>query len=337
MSSPYLSQIHVDRPLTTMSVAYIQSEDAFVCGKVFPYVPVDKKSDKYFLYTKDDWFRDDAQLRAPNTESAGGGYDIDNTPSYSCLVYAYHKDVDEQEDANADVPLNMERDATRFVTRKLLLRQEVQWVTNFFSGSLWTGSSTAGDITPGTSAGTGPATWDDPTSTPIEDVQVQQAAILVNTGFEANTFVLGFQVYQKLIRHPDVIDLIKYGAGPGAPAVANEAALAKIFSVERVIVSKSVKNTAAKTPGSTTFTGAFTAGKNALLCYVSKAPGIMEPSSGYTFMWKGVSRGIGTTIGAYRIPWPILGLENVRIEAEIAFAHKLVGADLGAFFSGAVA
>lgn len=330
MSSPYLSQVHVDRPLTNMSIAYIQDEAAFVCGRVFPVVPVDKKSDKYFIYTKDDWFRDDAQLRAPNTESAGGGYDLDNTPSYTCLVYAYHKDVDEQEDANADVPLNMERDATRFVTRKLLLRQEVQWVTNFFTTSIWTGSSTAGDITPA-------PTWDDPTSTPIEDVQTQQAAILSGTGFEANTLVLGFQVYQKLIRHPDVIDLIKYGAGPGAPAIANEVALAKIFSVERVIVSKSVKNTAAKTPGSTTFTGSLTAGKNALLCYVSKAPGIMEPSSGYSFMWKGVSRGLGTTIAAYRIPMPWLGLENVRVEAEIAFANKIVGADLGAFFSLCVA
>lgn len=327
--NPYLSQVHVDRPLTNMSVAYIQSENAFIASKVFPIVPVDKKSDKYFLYTKDDWFRDDAQLRAPGAESAGGGYDIDNTPSYTCNVYAYHKDVDEQEDANADVPINMERDATRFVTRKLLLRQEIQWVTNFFTTSIWTGSSTAGDITPA-------ILWDDPSSTPIEDVQAQQLAILQGTGFEPNVFVLGFGVYQKLIRHPDVIDLIKYGAGPGNPAIANEAALAKIFSVEKVVVSRSVKNTAAKTPGSVTFTGALTAGKNALLCYSAGAPSIMQPTAGYTFMWKGISRGLGTTIAAYRIPMPWLGLETVRVEAEIAFANKVVGADLGAFFSAVV-
>lgn len=330
MPSPYLSQVHVDRPLVNMSVAYIQSQDDFICGKVFPYVPVDKKSDKYFLYTKEDWFRDDAQLRAPNTESAGGGYDIDNTPSYTCEVYAYHKDIDEQIEDNSDVPLNPERDATRFVTRKLLLRQEIQWVADFFGTSIWTGSSSGGDITP-------LPTWDDPTSTPIEDVQLQQAAILKGTGFDPNTFVLGFEVYQKLVRHPDVIDLIKYGAGPGNPAIANEAALAKIFSVERVLVSKSVKNTAAKTPGTPAFTGALTAGKNALLCYVNPSPSIMEPSAGYGFMWKGISRGLGTTIAAYRIPMPWLGLENIRIEAEVAFAHKIVGADLGAFFSGAVA
>lgn len=330
MPSPYLSQVHVDRPLVNMSIAYIQTQDDFICGKVFPYVPVDKKSDRYFVYLKEDWFRDDATVRAPNTESAGGGYDLDNTPSYNCIVYAYHKDIDEQEEANSDVPLNPERDATRFVARKLLLRQELQWVSDFFTTSKWTGSSSGGDITPA-------PTWDDPTSTPIEDVQTQQAAVLTGTGFEANTFVLGFQVYQKLVRHPDVIDLIKYGAGPGNPAIANEAALAKIFSVERVLVSKSVKNTAQKTPGTPTFTGALTAGKNALLCYVNKSPSIMEPSAGYVFMWKGISRGLGTTIASYKIPMPWLGLNTQRVESEIAFADKLIGADLGAFFSACVA
>ncbi len=247
-----------------------------------------------------------------------------------CQVYAYHKDVDEQITANADVPLNLERSGAKFTARKLLLREEIQWATDFFTTSIWTGSSTGGDITPA-------PTWDDPTSTPIEDVQTQQAAILVNTGFEANVFVMGFQVYQRLIRHPDVIDLIKYGAGPGNPAIANEAALAKIFSVERVVVAKAVKYTAAKTPGTEAFTGAFITGKNALLCYANPSPSLEEPSAGYRFMGKGISRGLGNSIASYRIPMPWLGLETVRIESEIAFADKVVGADLGVFFSGAVA
>ncbi len=330
MPDPYIGQVHVDRPLTNMSVAYIQTQEAFVCGKVFPYVPVDKKSDKYFVYNKDDWFRDDAQVRAPNTESAGGGYDLDNTPSYTCTVYAYHKDIDEQEEANQDIPLNAERDATQFVTRKLLLRQELQFVTDYFTTGVWTGGTSGTDVTPS-------PTWDDPTSTPIEDVQAQQLLVLTGTGFETNTFLMGFGVFQKLIRHPDVIDLIKYGAGPGNPATANEAALAKIFNVERVLVSRSVKNTAGKTPGQVNFTGALTAGKNALLCYVNPSPGIMQPSAGYIFMWKGISRGLGTTIASYRIPMPWLGLENVRVEGEIAFQNKVVGADLGVFFSLCVA
>jgi hypothetical protein len=330
MPNPNITQVHVDRPLTNFSVAYIQSETAFISGQVFPMLPVDKKSDRYFVYTKDDWFRDDAQLRGVGQESAGGGYDLDNTPTYTCQVYAYHKDIDEQVEANADIPLNMERDAVQFVTRKLLLRQEIQWVSDFFTTSKWTGGVGATDITPS-------PTWDDPTSTPIEDVQAQQLNILTTTGFEPNTLVLGFAVYQKLVRHPDVIDLIKYGAGPGNPAIANEQTLAKVFGVERVLISKAVKNTAAKTPGSTTFTGSTIAGKHALLAYVNPNPGIMQPCSGYQFMWKGISRGIGTTVSAYRIPMPWLGLNTFRIEAEVAWANKLVGADLGCFFASCVA
>lgn len=35
------------------------------------------------------------------------------------------------------------------------------------------------------------------------------------------------------------------------------------------------------------------------------------------------------------MPW--LGLTTVRCEAQIAFVNKVIGATLGAFFSGAVA
>jgi hypothetical protein len=330
-AAPYLPQVHVDRPLTNISVAYIQDQTAFIAGKAAPYIPSDKKSDRYFKYTKDEWFRDDAQSRAPATESSGGGYDIDNTPSFSCIPYAYHFDLDQQIDANADVPLNMRRDATKFVTRKLLLRQEVQWASTFFTTGVWVGSSTATDLTIGAGFN---LTWDDANSTPIEDVQAQQLAMLQLTGFEPNRFIIGLAVYQKLVRHPDVIDLIKYGAGPGNPAIANEEALAKIFGVEEVLVSKAVKNTAA---AGATFAGSMIAGKNALLAYVANEPGIMMPSAMYSFFWTGVSDGMGETIAAYTIPMPWLGRNTVRIEAEVAFVHEVIGSDLGAFFSSVVA
>lgn len=331
MPQPYLSQVHINRPLTNISVATIQDLDyfAFTRGGV---LPSDEKSNLYFTYNQNDWLRDEAQLRAPAMESAGGGYNIANTP-YNCQVYAYHKDVDEQVRSNTDDPLDGKRDAIKFVTRKLLIRQEVQSVSDVFSTSIWTGSSTGGDITPGTSVGTGPTKWDDPTSTPIEDVQGQQAALLKNCGWLPSRFTLGFQVYQKLIRHPDVIDLIKYGASEGNPAVANEETLARIFGVEEVVVSKSVYATNQE---GDTAAYALTAGKNALLEYLPDSPGLYTMSSRYAFMWKGVSYGLGETIGAYEIPMPWLGLTTVRCEAQIAFTNQIINAAAGAFFSAAV-
>ena len=326
MPQPYLGQVHVNRPLTNISIAYIQDESVFVSPKVFHIIPSDKRSNVYFTYTQNDWFRDEAQPRGTAEESAGSGYNVSNT-TFNCIPYAFHKDVDEQVRLNTDDPLDGKRDAMKFVTRKLLIRQEIQWMSDFFTTSIWTGGVGATDITPS-------PTWDDPTSTPIEDVQAQQANILINTGYLPNKFVLGFQVYQKLIRHPDVIDLIKYGASPGAPAVANEEALAKIFSVEEVLVSKAVKATNSEND---TAAYALMAGKNALLAYSPDSPGLYTPAAAYVFMWTGVSYGLGETIGAYEIPMPWLGLTTVRVEGQIAFADQVVASALGCFFNAAVA
>ena len=325
MPQPHLGQVHVDRPLTNISVAFMQDESAFISTR-HAVVPSDKKSNLYFTYAQADFMRDEAKPRGPGTESAGSGYNVSNT-SFNCQVYALHKDVDEQVSLNTDDPLDAKRDAIKFIARQLLIRQERQFMTDVMAASVWTGSSTAGDITPS-------PTWDDPTSTPIEDVQVQQASILAKTGFLPNVFYLSFQVYQKLVRHPDVIDLIKYGASAGAPAVANEEALAKIFGVEEVLVSKGVYTTSAE---NATAAFALMASKNALLLYVPSSPGLYTPSSFYTFMWTGVSYGLGKTIGAYEIPMPWLGLTTVRVEAQTAFTNKIVGATLGAYFTAAVA
>lgn len=325
MPQPHLGQVHVDRPLTNISVAFMQDENAFISTR-HAVVPSDKKSNLYFVYDQNSFMRDQAEPRGPGTESAGSGYTVSNT-SFNCQVYALHKDVDEQTRLNTDDPLDAKRDAVKFITRQLMIRQERQFMTDVMAASIWTGSSTAGDITPS-------PTWDDPTSTPIEDVQVQQASILAKTGFLPNVFYLSFQVYQKLVRHPDVIDLIKYGASAGAPAIANEEALAKIFGVEEVIVSKGVYATNAE---NATAAYSLMASKNALLVYVPSSPGLYTPSSFYTFMWTGVSYGLGKTIGAYEIPMPWLGLTTVRVEAQTAFTNKIVGPTLGAYFTGAVA
>jgi hypothetical protein len=322
---PSLGQVHVNRPLTNISIATIQDLGyfAWVRGAT---VPSDKRSDLYFTYPMNDWLRDEAQLRAPASESAGGGYTLATTP-FNCQVYAFHKDIDEQIRLNMDDPLDGPRDAIKFVTRKLIIKQELLGVSSFFTTGLWTGSSTGSGITPS-------PTWDDPTSMPIEDVQVQQVSILKKCGWLPNKLRLGFEVYQKLVRHPDIIDLIKYGAGPGSPAIANEAALAKIFSVDEVVVSKSIYATNAE---GDTAAYSLTAGKNALLEYLAESPGLYTMTSRYTFMWKGVSYGLGETIGAYEIPMPWLGLTTKRCEAQIAFANHIINTNAAAFFSAAVA
>ncbi len=105
-----------------------------------------------------------------------------------------------------------------------------------------------------------------------------------------------------------------------------------MFGVDRVLVAKSVKNSAVE---NATDNYAFILGKNALLAHVASSPGVLTPSAGYTFMWSGVSKGFGANVGVKSFRMEKLSAE--RVEAEMAWDHKLVASNLGYYFSGAVA
>lgn len=315
MAQPTRNTVHVDAPLTNISVAYIQRQDVFIAPKVFPIVPVDKASDLYFTYTKNDWFRDEAKVRPPASESVGSGYGV-STATYSCVNYAIHKDIPDQVRNNEDAPLNSDRDATEFITQRILLRQEIAWAASYFTTSVWGTDATPSNL------------WDNySTSDPISDVETGKRTILVSTGFMPNTLVLGYDVFKALKNHPDIVDRYKYTSSE----VITEQMLARLFGVQRILVAQAIKAT--NNEGAT---GAydFIYGKNALLCYTAPNPTILTPSAGYVFAWRGVSGMYGATVGVKKFRMEHLASD--RVEAEVAFDHKVVATDLGYFFSAAV-
>jgi hypothetical protein len=316
MPQPTSTQVHVDAILTNISVAYMQQQANFIATKVFPIVPVSKQSDKFFTYTKNDWFRDEAQRRADATESAGGGYGL-STDSYQCDVYAFHKDIGDQTRANADAPIQVDREAAEFVTSRLMLKMETQFVSTFFTSGVW-----ANDVTPSN-------LWSDYTSSdPLNDVETGKRAILATTGYEPNTLVLGYDVFKTLKNHPDLVDRIKYTSSQ----TLTEGLMASLFDIPRVMVAKSVKATNAE-GGTAAYD--FTHGKNALLTYSAPSAGLLQPSGGYVMSWTGVSQGLGQTVGTSRIRMEQFKAD--RIEAEVSFDMKVIGSDLGYFFSAVVA
>lgn len=325
MSNPTVSQVHVDAILTNASVAYIQSADNFIANKVFPIVPVDKQSDLYFKYTKEDWFRDDAKVRADGAEAATAGYGL-TTDSYFADVYAVKKAIGDQLMANFDSPLDPLRDGAKYTAQLIMNRMEAQFVEDFIQTGIWANEYVG---VSGTPTGNEFKQWSDlANSDPIQDIEEAKSDILGSTGYEANKLVLGYEVYKTLRNHPDIIDRVKY-TGRDVPDTQY---LAQLFGLDEVLVAKAVKNTAAEGQ-----TGAFsfTFGKSALLVHSAPNPGLLMPSAGYSFQWRGVSEGLGLTVGTkqYRLE------QNAAtyVESQIAFDNKLVAADLGAFWSTAVA
>lgn len=325
MAQPNMNSVHIDAILTNISVAYIQRAENYIADKVFPVISVDKKSNKYFRYTKNDWFRDEAQRRADATESAGSGYSL-STDTYNADVFAFHKDVGDQTLANADAPLSPLREAAEFVTNRLLLRREIQFVSEFMTTGVWSEDVLGVSGTPGAGE---TKQWSDFTSSdPLEDVEEGKEEILGSTGFEPNTLVLGYQVFRKLKNHPDLVDRIKYTSSN----VITEEMIARMFGLDRVLVAKSIS--ASNKEGAAEAYG-FNVGKSALLCHVAPNPGLLTPSAGYIFAWNGVSQGLGQTIGTSQ--FRMESIKASRIEAEMSFDNKVVSQDLGYFWNDIVA
>jgi hypothetical protein len=318
---PTRQQIHIDRPLTNISVLYMQEESVFIADKVFPIIGVQKQADTYFEYNRDDFFRDEAQVRAKGTESAGGEYDVEEQPPYFARVYAFHMDVNEQDRVNADNPLTPDKDATEFVSRKLLIKKETLWASKYFQAGVW------GEQFYGVESG--PTTgqtlrFDQPTSDPVRFIRNVSTRQVELTGYKPNTLVMSPYVFDALIEHEDILDRIKYTQ----KGIATQDLIAQLFEVDHVYVPRAIVNTQAKGKDGQY---QFIMGKHALLMYVEKNPGLKKPSAGYTFSWTGLKGAstMGSRINRIQMPW--LGHETERIEAEMAFDQKVIGKDLGVF------
>ena len=332
-AQPTISQVHVAAPLTNIAVAYMQDNSHYIADKIFPIVPVDFQSDLYYVWSKDDFFRDEAQIRADGAESAGSGLNL-TTASYAAKVWALHKDIGDQMRRNADPAVDIEVAVTRALMQKLLIRRDRLFSSKYLTTGVW-----STDII-GSAAPTGAQVyqWSDPVnSDPFTDIANGQTTILQNTGQEANVLTLGWPVYQALRKHPLVVDRVKYTMQADAKNITPEL-LAAAFDVDRVVVAKAVYNTSPEQPG-TAGSYQFAVGKNALLSHAAPEPGLMVPSAGYIFGWAGLEGNNSDGISAWSEPVPNRGKpgSTIRCEAEMALDMQIVGADLGYYFNAIVA
>lgn len=328
MSQPTQSDVHVDVPLTNMSVAYQQDLAAYQADNLAPIMPSDKQTNKYFTFTKDFWFRDAMQVRGPGAAAPRVGYGI-GTGSYSIDVWSGAKSIDDQTRSNEDNPLNSDRNAMQFITRLERIRREKSFAAACLATSKWDT-----DITGNTSAsvlGTSIAQFDDSDSHPLIDIAYYRSYVQLRTGLMPNVLCLGQQAWDALKNHADLLDRVHGGSTNGNPAMVTRELVAQIMELDEVVVLSAVENTAAQ---NATFSGSYIAGKHGLLMYRDKTAALEAVTSVRTFTWQQYAgNSNGTRILKYRD-------ENTHsdiIEIESAFTHKIIASDLGVFLNGLVA
>ena len=323
MPNPTQSDLHINVPLTNVSIGYMIDRKDFIADKVFPRVPVQKQSDLFWKYRKSDWRRTDVQRRAPGTETVGSGWKTD-TGQYYCHVYGVHKDIDDQVRANADSFWQLDKDSTLFVTNQLLLRRDLDWNANYFRPGVW-----ATDHVGGTDFDA----WTDVASDPIVQFANMQTEFIRQSGRKANTLVLGANAITTLKNHPDIIDRIKYTQR----GVVTEDLLASLFDVDKILVSYATQETTGQefADGGMQDANAeynfMSNSESALLCYPPAAPSLMTPAAGYIFTWNGYLAG-----NSYGIRMKNFRMEHIasdRIEGEMTYDMKVVSPEMGIFLS----
>lgn len=267
MTKPIYQQYHIDVPLTNISVAY--NPDTYIATGIFPNVPVQRITDKYFIFSKGDWLRREAKPRGPGSRAVRGGYSL-STGQYTCIEYAFATPVTDEQVRNSDNPLNPLSDGTKFVTRQLMAEMESLVAADAF-GTGWSSSATPG------------VTWDNPSSTPIEDVEVGFETIVAAIGAMPTTGVVGYNVLSDLKNHPDIVDRIKGAAGPQSPAITSLNAIAALFGLDKILVGTQIENTAAEGVADSV---SFIWGKHMLLAYVSGGASLASPNAGYVMTYQ---------------------------------------------------
>lgn len=312
MSRPTSKQVHVDAILSNISIKY--QNMMYVADQVFPFVPVSKQSDKYYIFTKADMFRNTARKRAPGTASEGQSFGL-STDSYFCEEVAQHTLLEDEVRDNADSVLGLETAKANFVTDKIMLELEARIETMLMTTGNWDNSTTLAGVNQ----------WSDKdNSNPLSDLETGIDTVEDNTGKKVNTIVMANDVWKALKHHPELLDRLPVTG----LRVATIQQLANLLEVDRILVGKAMKNTAQE--GQTaSYSRIWT--KDVWLGHVASAPAKETPTAGYVFVWKreGKIRGIRR--------WREENIHSEKIEAFMNYDEKIVGSDLGYVIQSAIA
>jgi hypothetical protein len=296
---PSLNQLHVDEALTQISIAY--RNQAFVAEEVLPVVPVMKKNDVFFKFSKQH-FRAYKDAYAAGQRAQQIEVDLDARGFYMADGHALEDSITDDEREQADPSAQIEIEKTEKLTNIIALNEEI----NLFNNILTTTNITQNTTLSGSSK------WSDyVNSDPVSVVLAARRSVQQQIGDFPNYLLLSQAVLDTLANHPRILDRVKYTAN-GARNQLDEQDLARVFKVDKVLVSAAIYQTSNE--GEADSLG-YLMGNNALLFYRPPRPGLRVPSLGYTFFWAKRS-------GVLR--WRELSLESDFLRVKKYYAQQLV-------------
>lgn len=325
---PTPQAMHVDAVLTNLSVAYKNAE--YIADRIFPMIPVKKQSDKYYIYKKGAWFRDEAGLRAPGAAAPKGGYEL-STDSYFADEYAWDTPVPKEDIENADTPLEPLQTGTEFSTEKVLMKKERLVAGKVLTTGNWTFNLDVQGLWEPVGA----------TNTFLDSILDYKESMRKRIGRYPNRLVLDAGSFRKLKKVEAILERIKYTGTQGKPADVTLQTLAALLELDSIILGTAIYSTAKEAKGGDDFNGVdiweVNAGKgSAFLYYCPDRPALKTPSAGYIYNWPSTELGQAQIVSQdnNRIvkKWWDNPTESWMIRAAERFDAKVVAADCGCLF-----
>ena len=267
MTNRYLG---VDPMLTDVAIAY--SNDDYIADLIFPEYRVAKQSGKHFVYDRGA-FRVESTERAAGANSKELNHNVTVGTPYFAEDHSLREFVPDEDVKNAITPTSPFIDATEFVTHGLLVAKEKQLADMLRSTTIMTQNITL--------AGTDQ--WSDYSnlvaSDPIGDIQLGMTTIHGAIYMNANTLILGRQVWDRLKNHPNILARVQYTQ----KAVMTADLLASLIGVDRVLIGGAGFNQAKE---GQTDSMTYIWGKDAILCYIAPVIRPKMMTLGFTYLWE---------------------------------------------------
>lgn len=314
---PTMRQVHYDKYLTNISLGY--KNEAFIADQIFKTVPVDKQSDKYYVFGMEA-FKVHDDVRAPGTEST----DIDFTwssDSYFLEGHAKGTWIPDEEYANADEVIAQELDAnsTELTTAAILMNKEILAAKKLTDTSLVaTGLHDVPSVK-----------WSDlVNSNPQIDIQNARELLHKKSGLRPNTLILSEPVYNKLIFNKKIMAILSITS----LQMLSMEMLKTILGVDNILIGSALKDTTAY--GSATAPALdYVWGESAVLCYI--APGAVGRKTrtlcaGFYWSAKGTN-GVGVR------KWWDEAKQATKVESEHWYDLKIISNNSSYIFEDVLA
>ena len=263
-------KVHVDRHLTNIALNY--QPGGWIAQDIAPIVPVAKRSDSFIDYAQADMFRRDDASRSPGDEAKVVKFAASSN-FYNCKNWALKFRMTLEDEANRDPEYRMlnEEGKTRFLSNKLM----IDWETRVASLALVT--TNVGSTVTVTSA------WTDATnSRPISNIMTVRNNIYLGTGYMPNRMVFGYQAWNNFIQSDQAKNSLTNPNVTGGGFLPMADAVARYFSVDRVLIGGAIRNTADEGQAQTL---ADIWSDNVLIYYAPLQPSVEFPSWMYSFRW----------------------------------------------------